>query len=118
MATVIHDQKACLDSRNADLAGSRFVDVNLSAGVFEEANLSGVCLRNVNLTGSRFVDVNLSAGVFEDVNLSGVCLHNVNLTGLSISDASIDGMTVDGIAVSDMIKLWHANQKGVGNAQA
>jgi uncharacterized protein YjbI with pentapeptide repeats len=88
MATVIRDTTDCLDVQNA------------------------------NLSGSKFIDVNLSTAMLENVNLSGVRVRDANLTGLSIVDARLDGMTIDGVVVSDMIKFWHANQKGAGDAQA
>jgi len=47
-----------------------------------------------------------------------VGVHKTNLSGVAITDANVTGMTIEGIAVSEMIALWQANRKGAGNAQA
>ncbi len=44
------------------------------------------------------------------VNLSGLRLTKANLAGASISECRYDGMTIDGMAVTDMIAAYKAAQ--------
>ena len=46
-----------------------------------------------DLAGSRFEDVNLADAQFEDVNLSDARFHNINLSDITLTDAQIGGAT-------------------------
>src|SRR5215211_7000016 len=82
---------------------------------------------NVNLSGSVFHNTNLSNSKFDDVNLRGVEFHNVALTGGSIRDACLgnfsiegagyDGMRIEGILVTDLLRIYREHT-GVGQDQA
>jgi uncharacterized protein YjbI with pentapeptide repeats len=61
---------------------------------------------------STFTDVGLSGAKFDDMNLSGVRISNANLTGASIVDSATDGMTINGIAVSDLLSAYRASRAG------
>ena len=56
----------------------------------------------------------LSGSVFDDVNLAGLKITKANLAGASIGDSFLDGMTIDGIAVTELPAAWQAAQKGAG----
>jgi uncharacterized protein YjbI with pentapeptide repeats len=68
------------------------------------------------LSGSSFVDVNMSGASFEDVNMSNCRMHDINLTGLTISDANLtdatisqakfSGMKIDGILVTELLRVY------------
>jgi uncharacterized protein YjbI with pentapeptide repeats len=87
--------KQAVEALDADLSGSTFTDVNLSNAVF----------RDVNLTGA----------VVHDANLSRVRISNADLRGASLADCRTDGMTIDGIAVEDLLAAYRA---GVTRANA
>jgi uncharacterized protein YjbI with pentapeptide repeats len=86
--------------------------------IAEKANLSGSSFNDVNLSGARFVNVKLAGAELEDVNLSDVAIHNANCAGLTLRDADLRGasiahsltagMTIDGIAVSDLMAAYRA----------
>jgi uncharacterized protein YjbI with pentapeptide repeats len=63
-----------------------------------------------DLSGSAFDDVNMSGTTLHNINLSGLRLTKANLAGASISESRYDGMTIDGIAVTDMIAAYKAAQ--------
>jgi uncharacterized protein YjbI with pentapeptide repeats len=44
------------------------------------------------------------------VNLSGAVFSNANLTGAAISESMTDGMTIDGIPVSELLAVWRDAQ--------
>jgi len=62
--------------------------------IFENRSMAGVVFHNVNLEGA----------VFDDVNLSGGRIHNANLGNFTIEDAYIQGMTVFGFRVDQLIE--------------
>jgi uncharacterized protein YjbI with pentapeptide repeats len=93
-AMKINSAKHRLDVHKADLSGSRFEDVNLS--------------------GCDFHDVNMSGCSFEDINMAGWRIHNVNLAGLRIEKANLARVTIDGIAVTDMLEYWRAGHEAKG----
>jgi uncharacterized protein YjbI with pentapeptide repeats len=99
-AMKLHEQKVSLDVRNSDLSGSVLDDVNMSGSTFHNINLSGASIDDANMSGWR---VNY-------VNLSGLRLTNANLAGASISACRYDGMTIDGVTVTDMIAAYKAAQ--------
>ncbi len=66
---------------------SRFVGVDLSASTFD----------NVNLRGATFLDVALSGATF----------RNVDLSNASIADANFEGTRIDGILVSELVRIYN-----------
>lgn len=81
---------------NADLSGSSFTDVDLSGATF----------RNVNFAGASFEGANLSGWALRNANLSGVRISHADLRGVSIADSLTAGMTIDGIAVTDLLAAY------------
>jgi uncharacterized protein YjbI with pentapeptide repeats len=67
------------------------------------------------------IDADLSGSVFNDVNFAGTSITNVNFTGLRVTDANLtgacfedcrtDGMTINGIALSELLAVYRASQK-------
>ncbi|MGD0546697.1 MAG: pentapeptide repeat-containing protein [Terracidiphilus sp.] len=120
--------KQRIEANDADLRGSAFTNVNLSDSIFDDVSLAGATIHNANLSrqrisdadlrGSAFTNVNLSDSIFDDVNLAGATIHNANLSRLRISDADLrgasivesqtDGMTINGIAVAEMLSAYRA----------
>ncbi len=52
----------------------------------------------------------------DDVNLSGLKLTKANIKGASISYCRMDGMTIDGVLVSELLAAYHAAQQQVETA--
>jgi len=77
-----------------------------------DADLSGSTFKKVDLSGSRYDDVNMSGWRINDVNLAGLRLSKANLAGASITASRFDGMTIDGILVTDLLAAYHAGGKG------
>ncbi len=78
--------EASLRHENSRHPGSRFADVDLSDSVFADVSLRSARFDNVALTGATF---------------RNVCLGNV-----SIEDANLEGMTIDGVLVSDLFRAY------------
>ena len=85
-------------TENADLDGAEFINTNLHGAQF----------RNVNLAEARFADVNLSGARFEDMALTGAVFHEVNCSDVLIADGRYDGMRIDGILVTELLRVYRA----------
>lgn len=83
-----------------DLQGAEFINANLGAAQF----------RDVNLAGAQFVDVSLAGATFEDVALSGSVIRNANCTDVSVTDACYDGMRIDGILVTELLRVYREQE--------
>ena len=80
---------------------------------FEDAGLQGTEFINTNLSGARFHDINLSGAELVDINLSRTVIRNVNCSHVVIEDACYEGMTLDGILVTELLRVYRAQQAGV-----
>ena len=61
-----------------------------------------------SLAGVEFVDVNLSGARLEDIALTGTVIRNANCTNVTIDHARYDGMRIDGILVTDLLRVYHS----------
>ena len=84
----LEQTKQCVEARDADMSGSKFTDVNLK--------------------GAAFKDVNLAEVTIHDANLSGLRISQADLSGASIVESLTDGMTINGIAVADLLAAYEA----------
>jgi len=71
-----------------------------------DSNVAESRFTNVKLANSSFTDVNLQGSTFSDVNLRGGKFSDVNLTNVAIEQANMDGMSIDGMLVSDLIRAY------------
>jgi len=119
--------------RDTNLSGAKFDDVNLSNAQFNNINLSGgsfgflnlsdtaitdatmtdAAFRDTNLSGARFNDVDLSKAHIRDTDFSGGSFSDLNLSNTAITDSKLDGMTIDGILVTELFAAYEAS-KAVG----
>jgi len=109
-----------------DISGSEFQQANMSGTVFEDVDLSRSRVFNVNLRnaeigavdfgGSSFSCMNTGEGfprkpaAFQNLELDGCTLCNCFFRNTSLVNCDLTGMTIDGIIVSDMIKVYKENQ--------
>jgi uncharacterized protein YjbI with pentapeptide repeats len=90
--------KQRIEAGDADMSGSTFTDVSLSAAKFNGVNLAGATIGDANMAGLRV----------HDASLSGLRISNAALTRASIVESAMDGMTIDGIAVADLVAAYRA----------
>jgi uncharacterized protein YjbI with pentapeptide repeats len=113
-------------AQHADISGSRFLDVNLAGAEFNDVNLAEARVHNVNMSdmaidcvqmgGTSFRHVGLppdqpGAGkqrplAFEECDLNGSTFKKVDLSGVSITACNLEGATIDGVLVSDLIAAY------------
>jgi hypothetical protein len=87
-------------TRNAKLDGAVFINTSLAGAQFTD----------VNLGAAQFVDINLAGARLEDVSLIGVTIENANCTDLSITHARYDGMRIDGLLVTELLRVYREQQ--------
>jgi uncharacterized protein YjbI with pentapeptide repeats len=87
---------------------SKTEDADLSGAEFLNTNLSGAKFHDVSLAGAQFVDVSLAGARFEDVALTGAVIRNANCSDVSIEDARCDGMRIDGILVTELLRVYRS----------
>lgn len=70
----------------------------------EHCDMSETVFNDVNLKGVSFSDINFCEVDICDANLTDGAIHSCNLTNFKIFDCKIDGMTVNGVDISNLIK--------------
>ncbi len=88
----LHGVRHCLDANDANLSGSKFV--------------------NVNLSGTRIQDANCSGMSIDDANLSGTHISNANASGMSFTKCQFHGAAIDGIAITELLRVYGLQAKG------
>lgn len=79
----------------------------------DNANLTGSEFHNVNLSGSKYNDVNLRDTMFENVAFTRAKVRNACVGGVTIEDASYTGMRIEGILVTELLRVYReANPAG------
>jgi len=114
-------------AEHADLGGSSFHDVNLAGAQFDDVNLSGAVIHNVNLSDISVSAVQIGGAKlryvglppdrpdqqsrqrpvsFEEATLCDSTFHKVDLSNVRITECNIEGMTIDGMLVTDLIAAY------------
>ncbi len=119
-------------AEHANLSGSQFHDVNLAGADFNDVNLSGARFHNINMSdisltaaqigGARFKHIGPPPDkdgrqerqrpvTFEEMMLCDSTFRKVDLSNVRITDCNLDGMTIDGMLISDMIEAYSKQDK-------
>ncbi len=119
-------------AEHANLAGSRFHDVNLGGVEFDDVNLSGARFHNINLSdvaitaaqigGARFKHIGPPPDkngkqerqrpvLFEEMMLCDSTFLKVDMSNVCLRECDTTGMTIDGVLVADMLAAWRQRQK-------
>ena len=105
-ALEIKNSKFCVVVSECDFEGSSFNRTNLSGNHFEYSNMSGDYFEEVGLSGAAFERSNMSGAAFDEVNLSGAAFEGCDFSRAAISDCKLDGMTIDGFNVLELIEFY------------
>jgi uncharacterized protein YjbI with pentapeptide repeats len=116
-----------LTIKDEDLGGSEFEHSNLSGAKFSDVNLCGSQFHNINFGDVQFSAAHLGGTlfkhigpipdkdghlerqrpvIFEEGTLTHSVFRRMNMTDVEISDCDIDGLTIDGVLVTDLLKVW------------
>ena len=112
---------------HANISGSRFHDVNLSEADFDDVNLSRARFHNINLSDIRVSAVQIGGAIFkhvgpppdkdgkqarqkpvtfEEAMLCDSTFRKVDLSNAKLIDCNIQGMTIDGVLVTELLKQY------------
>jgi uncharacterized protein YjbI with pentapeptide repeats len=104
-----------------DISNSRFDDVNMSGAHFENVNLSGSRFHDINFSNVTFTAAQIGGTTFKHIGppdgshakqrpvtfeegiLCDSVFRKVDLTNVQLIDCNIEGMTIDGILISDLL---------------
>lgn len=114
-------------AEHADISGSKFHDVNLAWADFNNVNMSKAKFHNINFSDVTFTAAQIGGTLFkhigpppdksggqerqrpvtfEEAMLCDSTFQKVDMSNVKIIDCNIEGMTIDGIGVTDMIKAY------------
>lgn len=126
-----------VDIYDANMRDAKFTNINLEKAIYQNSNLSKARFTNLNMIDSVIGDSNMSNIEICHVSLADAYLHDTNLgfldnkrpltvercelansriidsnlQNLSICNCNIEGMTIDGVFVSDLIKAYNDTLK-------
>lgn len=75
-------------------------DADFSASELDEVRFDGTAFRAVSFAGARF----------ERATFAGATLQGVDLSNLAITHGMYDGMTIDGVRVTDALAAYQARE--------
>jgi|OpeIllAssembly_1097287.scaffolds.fasta_scaffold273097_2 uncharacterized protein YjbI with pentapeptide repeats len=78
----------------------------------EGISLAGSEFVDTDLEGAKFHDVNLRGADFSDVALTGAVIRNACLGDLTIADANYTGMRIEGILVTELLRIYREHVGG------
>ncbi|MBL4675141.1 MAG: pentapeptide repeat-containing protein [Mucilaginibacter sp.] len=104
----------------ACINGMQMYDVAATNVLIDNANLSDLEIKNAQLGGAYIHNIGLPPAShpyydpnaeqrplrFDDCDLHGSSITNCNLSNVSISNCNLIGMTIDGIPVEDLLKVY------------
>jgi uncharacterized protein YjbI with pentapeptide repeats len=114
-------------AEHADISSSEFHDVNLSGADFDDVNLSRARFHNINLSDIQVSGVQIGGATFkhvgpppdkdgkqarqrpvtfEEAMLCDSTFRKVDMSNVKIIDCNIQGMTIDGVLVTDLLKEY------------
>ncbi|TET46027.1 pentapeptide repeat-containing protein [candidate division TA06 bacterium] len=102
---------------NINLSDTNFDDINMSKVTFHNINMSDGTLDCINMGGVKFIHIGPAPDedgkqerqrpiTFEEMMLCDSKFNKVDMSGVEIKECNIEGMKIDGILVSEMIKAY------------
>ena len=105
-----------------NLSGSYFLKGEMRGAEFEQMGMANCSFRSTSMTRPDFNNVGMSGAMFsrsdmdradfESVGIVNGIMSNCDLTGLKILNSKINGMTIDGYNVQELIEFYKNNHKG------
>ncbi|TDQ36620.1 GNAT family N-acetyltransferase [Aureibacillus halotolerans] len=102
--------------QNSNLSHNRYTNTNMSHSVFGDSNMNATEICHVSMAGAYLHDIKLGTGkdkiplVMERCELMGSSILDSNLQNLSIVNCNLEGMTIDGIHVSELLEVYKKQQ--------
>jgi GNAT superfamily N-acetyltransferase len=97
---------------NSNLSNNRYTNLNLSNSIFGDSNMSKVEICHSSLSEAYIHDINLDVNkdkshiVIERCELTNSKIIDSNLQNVKLENCNIDGMTINGVKVTDMLECY------------
>lgn len=99
--------------QNSNLRNNRFTNTNMSGSVLADSNLNNIEICHVSLAGAHIHDTNLGwyetkkvPLVMDNCELIDSRIINSNLKNLAIENCNMDGMTINGFLVTELLDFY------------
>jgi uncharacterized protein YjbI with pentapeptide repeats len=113
-----HDNIAECEFEDLNMTGSQFTNINLSRSQFHDIDFSDVVFTAAQLGGAVFKHIGPPSDekgkhgrqrpvTFEEAELGGSTFRQVDMSNVQLVDCKIDGMTINGIALADLMAAYH-----------
>ncbi|NRA64253.1 MAG: pentapeptide repeat-containing protein [Pseudobacteriovorax sp.] len=76
--------------------------------IADDSNLTSSKFSDCFLKEVQFKDSNFLSSSFEECAFKNTQFKKVDLSGVSISDCNLQGMTIEGIAITELIEAYKA----------
>lgn len=103
--------------QNSNLQDNRFTNVNLSGTVFGDSKMNNIEICHVAMTDAYIHDINMyvteeqSNILFEMCKLCNSLIKDSDLKNVKIKNCNLEGMTIDGVDVLEMLEFYRKNNK-------
>jgi uncharacterized protein YjbI with pentapeptide repeats len=118
-------------AEHADISGSTFRDVNLAGAVYDDVNLGRARFHNINLSDVTVTAAQIGGATFkhigpppdkdghqarqrpvtfEEAMLCDSTFRKVDMSNVKLIDCKVEGMTIDGVLVTDLIAAYKQKQ--------
>jgi len=101
--------------QNSNLRDNRFTNVNLSSTVFGDSNMRNTEICHVSMTDAYLHDINQDVTddesniIFEKCKICNSLIKDSDLKNVKIQNCNLDGMTIDGVNVLEMLEFYKKN---------
>jgi len=112
--TVKHDDIAESEFEDLNMSRTRFENINMSGAKFHDINFSDAKFDGAQIGGSAFRHIGVPSGgrdkqrpvTFEEGALTGSTFRKMDMTDVKLVGCTMEGMTIDGILVTDLLKAY------------
>ncbi len=116
---LMHEDISRCRFEDLNMSRSEFNGVNLSASRFHDVNFSDFNFAAAQIGGTTFKHIGPPDGspeqqrpvTFEEGTLRDSVFRKVDMSNVKLSDCNIQGMTIDGVLMSDLLDAFKQNKK-------
>jgi len=119
--TIKHQDISGSEFEDLNMANSRFTNINLRGAHYHDINFSDVMFTAAMIGGTTFKHIGPHPApdgtqprqqpvTFEEGMLCDSTFRDMDMSGVKIIDCNLDGMTIDGVPVADMLRLWNSRK--------
>ncbi|HBL84665.1 MAG: hypothetical protein A2Y17_11055 [Clostridiales bacterium GWF2_38_85] len=101
--TLAHESLEDAVFEDLNLSNAEFNDINMQGARFGNINMSFTSYRGLTMSEAKFGCIDMAGAEFDGSDLRLAKFKNASFENVKITDCKLDGMTIDGINVKDMM---------------